>query len=113
MLLSCTAQRRATTLRSSSGSGLTSVDTSARQEWEIDHGALAGLSDDDHPQYMQPVEAGLQVLSAFAPAQSGAAVSTCGTVLPQPVAKYPACKLAEMNSRRKLPPCAARRAKRW
>jgi len=72
------------------GSGLTSVDTSARQEWEIDHGALAGLSDDDHPQYMQPVEAGLQVLSAFAPAQSGAAVSTCGTVLPQPVAKYPA-----------------------
>lgn len=72
------------------GSGLTSVDTSLRQEWVIDHGAMGGLSDDDHPQYMQPVEVGLEVLSALGPAESGTTVSTCGTVLPLPVVKYPA-----------------------
>jgi len=73
-----------------SASGFTSVDSSIRDNWVIDHGGLSGLTDDDHPQYMQDVVVSLFGADAIVPATSAASTSTFGTNFPATAIKLPA-----------------------
>lgn len=74
--------------------GMHTIDSSIRTNWQIDHGGLAGLSDDDHPDYMRPIEVNLYGASAIYPATSTAATSTYGTNFPATIVKYPALSTA-------------------
>lgn len=76
-------------------SGFTSVDTSIRTNWIIDHGGLSGLADDDHPQYMQDRVITLLPDNAVTPSTSGASTSTFGTTWPATTVKYPALSTQE------------------
>lgn len=79
------------------GTGITAVDSTLRSSWTIDHGSLAGLSDDDHPAYMQSREVYLYGGAALIPATSAASTSTNGAGLKTTVVKFPAlstCKAA-------------------
>ncbi len=71
-------------------SGFTSVDATLLDEWGIDHGGLNGLTDDDHPQYMQDVQVSLYGGDAITPATSAASTSTFGSNFPATVVKFPA-----------------------
>lgn len=76
-------------------SGFTSVSSSLRDDWSIDHGSLSGLSDDDHPEYMQSREVYLYGGDAIAPATSAATTSSFGTTYKATVVKYPALSTTE------------------
>lgn len=75
--------------------GFTTVDTSIRTNWNIDHGGLSGLADDDHSQYMQDRVVELYPDAAWMPATSGATTSQFGSVFRTGVVKYPALSTQE------------------
>jgi len=70
--------------------GLHTIDSSIRSNWAIDHGGLAGLTHDDHSQYMQTRVVELHAANAVLPATSAAATSTWGTNFKASVIKFPA-----------------------
>jgi len=68
--------------------GLGTATTTNRDTWSIDHGGLTGLSDDDHPEYMRPIEVTLRAKDVALPATSAAATSTYGTSAPVSIVKF-------------------------
>lgn len=68
--------------------GLKTIVTTNRSTWSIDHGGLTGLSDDDHPDYMRPVEVLLHAKDALMLATSAAATSNYGTNARDTVLKF-------------------------
>lgn len=84
--------------------GFTSVDATLLDAWAVDHGGLAGLTDDDHPQYMQSVQVALLGGDAITPATSAASTSTFGSNFPATVVKYPATSTCKAGWGLYVPP---------
>jgi hypothetical protein len=72
------------------GTGLKTLSSALRKNWRIDHGALGGLSDDDHPDYMRPLTVSLFGEQAVIPATSAASTSSYGTNFKATAVKFPA-----------------------
>lgn len=85
-------------------SGFTSVDTGIRDNWTIDHGGLSGLSDDDHPEYMQDRVVVLLGEDVVTPGTSGASTSSYGTNFPATAVNFPALSTTEMGWQFYTPP---------
>lgn len=71
-------------------SGFIAVDATMRTDWQLDHGALGGLTDDDHSQYMQDATLALHPRDVQLPGTSAAATSTFGTNFATLDVKFPA-----------------------
>ncbi len=68
--------------------GLHTIVTTNRDAWGIDHGGLLGLTDDDHPDYMQAHEVHLPASQAVLLGTSAAATSTYGTNQAETLVKF-------------------------
>jgi hypothetical protein len=69
--------------------GLKTIVTTGRSAWAIDHGGLGGLTDNDHPEYMRPVEVLLHAKDALMLATSAASTSSYGTNARDTLLKFP------------------------
>ncbi|MFA5716045.1 MAG: hypothetical protein WC998_09905 [Candidatus Paceibacterota bacterium] len=79
-----------------SATGIKSITSTGKATWSIDHGGLTGLSDDDHPDYMRPIEVVLHGKDALF-ATSAASTSTYGTNARDTLVKFPALSATKGN----------------
>jgi hypothetical protein len=78
------------------GTGFATATTTNRVAWNIDHGGLGGLTDDDHPEYMRPVEITLHGADVQF-AASAASTSTYGANARDTLVKFPALSATKGN----------------